>query len=113
MPLIDEQAERQGTARRGLRVADRRAVLTPAPVLFGRRSISLEREGAGAAATQTGVLVLFSQETVSDCQRFDPGSQKAAKHVFGVQTIGSPRTLKLVLTSTGHPVRSLNALSRE
>ena len=30
----------------------------------------------------------------------------------GVQTIGSPRTLKLVLTSTGQPVFALNALSK-
>ncbi len=29
----------------------------------------------------------------------------------GVHTIGSPRTLKLVLTSTGQPVRCLNASS--
>ena len=28
-----------------------------------------------------------------------------------MQTIGSPRTLKLVLTSTGQPVRSWNASS--
>ena len=30
----------------------------------------------------------------------------------GVHTMGSPSTLKLVLTSTGQPVRALNASSR-
>ena len=34
---------------------------------------------------------------------------KQRKASSGVHTIGSPRTLKLVLTSTGQPVRSLNA----
>ena len=33
---------------------------------------------------------------------------KHRKASSGVQTIGSPRTLKLVFTSTGHPVRSRN-----
>ncbi len=30
----------------------------------------------------------------------------------GLQTIGSPRTLNEVFTSTGHPVRASNATSR-
>ena len=36
---------------------------------------------------------------------------KQRKASSGVHTIGSPRTLKLVLTSTGHPVAALNAVS--
>lgn len=37
---------------------------------------------------------------------------KHRKASSGVQTIGSPRTLKLVLTRTGQPVRSMNVESR-
>jgi hypothetical protein len=33
---------------------------------------------------------------------------KHRKASSGVQTMGSPRTLKLVLTTTGQPVRRLN-----
>ena len=36
---------------------------------------------------------------------------KQRKASSGVHTIGSPRTLKLVLTSTGQPVRRLKAES--
>jgi hypothetical protein len=39
-------------------------------------------------------------------------AQKASTASRGVQTIGSPRVLKEVFTSTGTPVRRSNALSR-
>ena len=37
---------------------------------------------------------------------------KQAKASSGVQTIGSPRTLKLVLTTTGQPVNASKRLSK-
>lgn len=38
---------------------------------------------------------------------------KQRKASAGEQTIGSPRTLKLVLISIGHPVCSLKAVSKD
>ncbi len=41
-----------------------------------------------------------------------PHPMKQRKASSGVQTIGSPRTLKLVLTNTGQPVRALKDFRR-
>ena len=41
-----------------------------------------------------------------------PVAWKHRRASCGVQTIGSPRTLKLVFNSTGQPVRSRNAVNK-
>ena len=70
-----------------------------------------------------GVLLIFAQSSaLAPCSAFkstkSPSTRQSIsvrmKQVYaseGVQTIGSPRTLKLVLTRTAQPVRRSNAES--
>ena len=68
---------------------------------------SIELEGTLVVELELGVLVLLAQEAVADRQHLDLAAHEAAdKASCGVHTIGSPRTLNEVLTSTGHPVSS-------
>jgi len=57
-------------------------------------------------------LVFFAQEEVADDEHIHVRAHEAPVSVLGVQTIGSPRTLKLVLMMTGQPVLSSNPLTK-
>ncbi len=53
-------------------------------------------------------MFFFAQDYVANNEQFGLSAQKAAKGVFEVQTMGSPRTLKLVFTTIGQLVSFLN-----
>jgi hypothetical protein len=60
---------------------------------------------------QSPILVRFMQNTIACYQQVEIAAHEAAERVLSVQTIGSPRTLKLVLTNTGQPVISLKRVN--
>jgi hypothetical protein len=57
------------------------------------------------------VLVAFFQIEIADREHGELGAHEAAKSIR-VRAVGSPRTLKLVLTRTGQPVLRLNVDSK-
>jgi len=60
---------------------------------------------------QCRILILLAHEAVPIASTSMSVPMKQRKASSGVHTMGSPRTLKLVFTSTGHPVRPLNDCS--
>ena len=58
------------------------------------------------------VLVLLRRKQLPTASASISVPMKQRNASSGVHTIGSPRTLKLVFTSTGQPVSSLNALNQ-
>lgn len=53
----------------------------------------------------------FLSNAIADHEQVEFTPHEAAESVFRRAMIGSPRTLKEVLTSTGHPVKHLNSVS--
>ncbi len=49
-------------------------------------------------------LLFLREDRVAAHEEIELGAEEAMERVLGVHTIGSPRTLKLVFTSTGQPV---------
>jgi hypothetical protein len=54
------------------------------------------------------ILLALAQHAILDDQELYVMLMKQRNASSGVQTIGSPRTLKLVLTSTAQPILALN-----
>src|SRR5229473_3257667 len=63
----------------------------------------------GAAVVEDEIVPLLMEHAIPDHRHLDFGAHRAVKGILGRIAIGSPPTLKLVFTSTGHPVFSLNA----
>jgi hypothetical protein len=74
-----------------------------------RTSIGIERPAV--VALESGILRGFLQHAIADDEHVELIAHEAAKCVFSVHAIGSPRTLKLVLTRIGQPVSALKRLS--
>jgi hypothetical protein len=72
---------------------------------------SATRSASKFALVKTGlpcrVLLRLAQRVVANDEQLDLAAMKQRKASSGVQTIGSPRTSKLVLTSAGQPVLRL------
>ena len=76
------------------------------------RTSSVRIEDVPVVELECRVLSFLAQEAITGDKHLDLAAHKATKRVLGVQAIGSPRTLKLVLTRTGHPVFALKSESR-
>jgi hypothetical protein len=68
----------------------------------------IELERVLVVVLEIGVLFLLAEETIADDENIDLRAHEAGKASSGLCTMGSPRTLKLVLTTTGQPVAALN-----
>ncbi len=63
------------------------------------------RDRLAAIHDRTARLIALEQQMSADHHRIHIGESKAAVSIGWRPTIGSPRTLKLVLIINGHPVR--------
>jgi hypothetical protein len=89
-----------------------RSAKSQAPALEVRQVLSSIRiECVLVIDAKRRILVFLPGNAITGNQQFDVLPIKHRNASSGVQTIGSLRTLKLVLTRTGQPVRALKAES--